>query len=219
MMPHCWNRASTSVSVAASAPVCEAAARAPAADRPALTATIGLRRETSRAMRMNRRGFPKLSTYIRITPVRGSSAQYSMRSLVETSALLPTETNWDMLTFRPRAYARIASPSAPLWLENAIGPGAGNAGEKVALRRTSPSVFATPMQLGPIIRAPAARTRSRSAVSRARPAGSISPKPAVMTTMAGTAFARHASTAPSTHAAGTAITARSTAPGTSAIEL
>ena len=38
------------------------AARAPEDERPAFTATIGLRRPTRRAIRPNRRGFPKLST-------------------------------------------------------------------------------------------------------------------------------------------------------------
>ena len=53
------NRASTVTSEAASsAPVWEAAARAPAALRPDFTAMIGLRRLTSRASRANRRGFP-----------------------------------------------------------------------------------------------------------------------------------------------------------------
>ena len=41
MTPACRNSASTTVSLDASAPVCEAAARDPAVERPALTATIG----------------------------------------------------------------------------------------------------------------------------------------------------------------------------------
>ena len=52
MMPACRNSASTIASLEASAPVCDAAARAPAADRPALTAMIGLRRATRRAIRL-----------------------------------------------------------------------------------------------------------------------------------------------------------------------
>ena len=69
----------------------ELAARAPAPVRPDFTTTIGLRRVTRRAIRVNRRGFPKFSRYMRITRVPGSSPQYSIRSLPETSALLPTE--------------------------------------------------------------------------------------------------------------------------------
>ena len=91
--PACSNRASTTASLDASAPVCEDAARAPAADRPDLTATIGLIRATRRAIWLNLRGLPKLSRYNRMTRVWGSSAQYWMRSLLDTSALLPTETN------------------------------------------------------------------------------------------------------------------------------
>ena len=38
--------------------VCDEAARAPASERPLFTATIGLERETRRAMRANFRGLP-----------------------------------------------------------------------------------------------------------------------------------------------------------------
>ena len=58
--PAWWNSASTVASDAArSRPVWEAAARAPAFDRPAFTATIGVVRATLRAMRAKRRGLPK----------------------------------------------------------------------------------------------------------------------------------------------------------------
>jgi hypothetical protein len=53
---------STSTSLLARAPVCDEAARAPASDRPALTARIGFVRPTRRAISANFRGFPKLST-------------------------------------------------------------------------------------------------------------------------------------------------------------
>jgi hypothetical protein len=76
MMPACLKSASTTASLAASAPVCDDAARAPAAERPDLTATIGLFRATRRAIWLKRRGLPKLSRYSRMTSVRGSSAQY-----------------------------------------------------------------------------------------------------------------------------------------------
>ena len=61
MTPAWRKRASTTVSLSASAPVWEDAARAPARERPALTATIGLRRATRRAMREKSPGLPKLS--------------------------------------------------------------------------------------------------------------------------------------------------------------
>ena len=54
--PAWWNSASTAVSPAASAAVCEDAARRPALVRPASTATTGLCREMRRAIRANWRG-------------------------------------------------------------------------------------------------------------------------------------------------------------------
>ena len=56
-------RASTATSLAASAAVCEPAARLPAHVRPLFITTIGLRRLTRRAMRAKRRGLPKDSRY------------------------------------------------------------------------------------------------------------------------------------------------------------
>lgn len=58
-----------------SAPVCEMVARAPAADRPLLTASSGLRRANLRAPRANLRGFPKDSRYSSATSVAASSFQ------------------------------------------------------------------------------------------------------------------------------------------------
>ncbi len=78
----------------ASAAVCEEAARAPAAVRPAFTTKIGLWRVSLRASWKKRRASPKPSRYMRITRMAASSAQYSSRSFPDTSALLPTETNW-----------------------------------------------------------------------------------------------------------------------------
>jgi hypothetical protein len=61
MTPDWRKSVSVSASLVARAPVCDEAARAPADERPALTATIGLRRPTRRAICPNLRGFPKLS--------------------------------------------------------------------------------------------------------------------------------------------------------------
>ncbi len=99
MTPACRKRASTTGSDSARAPVWDVAAREPARERPALTAMIGFLRATRRAMREKRTGLPKLSRYSRITSVRGSSLQYWIRSLPETSALLPTETNVEIPRF------------------------------------------------------------------------------------------------------------------------
>ncbi len=99
-MTPAWRKsASTMVSLAASAPVCDEAARWPARDRPDLTTTIGLSRPTRRAISLNLRGLPKLSRYSRMTAVFGSSAQYWMRSLPETSALFPADTNVEIPRF------------------------------------------------------------------------------------------------------------------------
>ena len=113
MTPACRNRASTAMSGLAIAAVCDDAARTPAADRPLFTATIGLRRDTRRAMRANLRGLPNDSRYSSTTSVPGSSSQYWSRSLPLTSALLPTDTKLD--TPRPMRAdrSRMAMPSAP----------------------------------------------------------------------------------------------------------
>ncbi len=92
--PALANSASTVLSDAAiSAPVCELAARAPADVRPALTASTGLARATRRATRPNLRGLPNDSRYSATTCVAGSCSQYWSRSLLDRSALSPSETN------------------------------------------------------------------------------------------------------------------------------
>jgi hypothetical protein len=96
--PACRRSASTAVSLAASAPVCDDAARAPTRDRPDFTTMIGFFLVTRDAISRNRVGFPKLSTYIRITPIDGSSSQARRTSLPLTSGLLPVETNWEIPT-------------------------------------------------------------------------------------------------------------------------
>ena len=62
MTPAWWNSASAAASEPASAAVCELAARWPLFDVPLLSARIGLRRATLRAIRPKRRGFPNDST-------------------------------------------------------------------------------------------------------------------------------------------------------------
>ncbi len=132
--------------------MCELAARAPASVRPAFTTAMGLARETRRARSMKRRGLPRFSRYRRITCVAGSSAQCSMRSLPETSALLPTLTNCETPTPSSLAWSRIARPSAPDCDEKATLPKGGSAVAKVALSDTSGSALTTPRQLGPTMR-------------------------------------------------------------------
>ena len=192
------------------------AARAPAAVRPDFTSTIGFLRDTRRAISTNRFGSLNDSRYMQITRVPGSSSQYSSRSLAETSAVLPTETNCESPRPSPAAMLSTATPSAPDWLTKPIAPGSGGVGEKVASSRTSAAVLKTPMQFGPTSRPPAARTRALSSSSSARPSAPVSEKPAVITTMPRTPRAMHSSITPATASRGTRITARSIGSGIAA---
>src|SRR6266542_2961055 len=74
----------------------------------------------------------------------------------------------------------MARPRAPLWLDMATLPLGGKTEENVACMRTFASVLITPMQFGPTMRMPAARTFSRMRSSASRPAAPVSPKPAVI---------------------------------------
>ncbi len=173
--PHWSRKAVTVTSAPASAPVCEEAARAPSSVRPDLTIRIGFFRPIRLAISVKRRGLPNDSRYMQMTFVSGSSSQCSSRSLPLTSALLPIETNWVSPMPSVAATFRIATPSAPDWLTKPIEPGRAWVGEKVASSEISGAVLITPMQLGPIIRTPAARTRALSFISSARPSAPVSP--------------------------------------------
>ena len=173
--PHWSRKAETVTSVPAIAPVWLEAARAPSAVRPDLTIRIGFLRVTRLAISVKRRGLPNDSRYMHMTLVAGSFSQYSTRSLPETSALLPIETNWVSPMPSCAATLRIATPSAPDWLTKPTDPATAGVGEKVAFNDTAASVLITPMQFGPIIRAPAARMVARSFASSARPSAPVSP--------------------------------------------
>ena len=155
--PHCSRNAEIVRSCPARAPVWLEAARAPSAVRPDLTMRIGFLRETRLAIAVKLRGLPTDSRYIAITRVAGSFSQYSRRSLAETSALFPIETNWVSPRPRSAAACRMATPRAPDWLTKPTEPDRAGEGAKVALRETSTAVLITPMQFGPIIRRPAPR--------------------------------------------------------------
>ncbi len=66
-----------------------------------------------------------------------------------------------------------------------------------------------PMQFGPIMRTPAARTRASSLRSTSAPAPPPSRNPAVITTMPPTPASRHSSIVAGTASRGTITTARS----------
>ena len=110
MTPAWWKSASTATSEPASAAVCELAALWPVAVVPLLSARIGFVRATRRARRPKRRGLPNDSTYMSTTSVASSSSHHSRRSLVETSALLPIDTNADRP--RPRDCGRLEQSQA-----------------------------------------------------------------------------------------------------------
>lgn len=74
-MPARRKAASSTTSEPASAPVCEAAARAPEEARPALTTMTGLLRAAWRAADMNLRAALMDSAYIRIARVEASQAR------------------------------------------------------------------------------------------------------------------------------------------------
>ncbi len=94
----------------------------------------------------------------------------------------------------------------------------GPAGYSLDEMRRFAAASKIPMQLGPSMRAPAARTRSRSASSRARPDASRSPRPAVITTSERAPASSAASTVSSSARSGTATTTRSASPSSSRSE-
>ena len=174
-----WRSSASTAASSPSAPaVCDAAATG---SRPRLpfTARIGFSRETRRESCENRRGLPNDSTYSAITVHRGSSAQYSSRSFVETSARLPSETNAATPSPRAAAWPSSASPSAPDCDDSARPPGRALTSPSSACSATAGSLLKRPMLFGPTSRTPRARTASSSASSRSRPSGSsVSEKPA-----------------------------------------
>ena len=94
----------------------------------------------------------------------------------------------------------------------------GMSGDSDALSDRAGSVLMRPKELGPTIRIPDPRARrTSSAWSSSPPAPPPSPKPALTMSRASTSAAAHSSTTLSTFSAGTAMTARSTWPGTSPI--
>ncbi len=123
-----------------------ATSRAP---RPLLSATTGLLRPTTRAMRANLRGLPKPCRCMSTTSVAGSACQYCSRSLPETSARSPIETKVDSPARRRVASDRKVPASAPDWLNTPIRPDGGEPAAKVACSRTAGSALTMPIAFGP----------------------------------------------------------------------
>ena len=178
MMPAWSNRASRVTQGVAAAAVCEAAARWPAAERPASTASTGMLAATRRAVRANFRGLPNDSMYSTASLVTPSCSHHISMSLLDTSSLSPTDTNEEMpMPSRDSAWA-VAKPSPPDCMTSPATPGLGCAAANVA-SRPMPGT-ATPKQFGPISRMPC---RRQAASKSARAASS---RPEVITTHART---------------------------------
>ena len=95
MTPACPNSASRVTAGVAAAAVWDAAALAPASERPASTVSSGIERDSCRAIRANLRGLPKDSRYSTPSRVASSVGHQRNKSLLLTSYLSPTETNED----------------------------------------------------------------------------------------------------------------------------
>ena len=184
---------------------------------PLFRATTGLVRPSRRAIRANLRGLPKPCRCSTTTSVRASACQCCSRSLPDTSARSPIDTNADSPSERRSASARKVPASAPDWDRTPTRPTGGAVPAKVACRRIAGSVLTTPMAFGPISRMPPARASRTTSSSRARPSGPASAKPPDTTTRPRTRLSAQARTTSATSAAGTAMTARSTASGTEAM--
>ncbi len=132
--------------------------------------------------------------------------------------MLPTLTKAERPRETRRAWAMTATPRAPLWEHIAARPGGGGAGAKVALRRTRGSVAAIPRQLGPTMRMPCSRAVATTSSWRRLPSSPLSANPAETMTRPFTPMRPHDATISWTCEAGTAMTARSTASGTSSMD-
>ena len=123
MMPACSNRACRVISGAATAAVCEAAARWPGVDRPAWTVSTGMCALTRRAVRANLRGLPSDSRYMTASLVSPSCSHHISRSLPDTSILSPTEANEEIpMPSREKCSSR-AMPIPPDCTTRPAAPG------------------------------------------------------------------------------------------------
>ncbi len=136
-----------------------------------------------------------------------------MRSPQPTSSIEPTERKALNPTCSRRLQSKTDVQSAPLWLMNATLPRRAILFAKVAFKPSSGIMM--PRQFGPITCIWPRRARISS--SSLIPAAPHSLKPADMITAPGTPAVSHSPTTSGTVNAGVAMTARSTAAGTSAI--
>ena len=108
-MPACRSAESTTLSADASAPVCEAAAFAPASLRPAFTTAIGFTAAALASALMS----PNDSMYISTASIDGSSTSLAATSTAVTSASLPVVTAMPIGTPRSIPKESAPKPSAP----------------------------------------------------------------------------------------------------------
>ena len=141
--------ASTTSSPEVSAPVCDAAARAPASLLPAFTATVGTAADAlARAAKS-----VTDSRYNKRPETWSSYASAAATSSAVTSASLPVVTAMPTGSSRSSPNDSAPNPSAPDWLTSAREPaGSGvlseeNTGLNVAMTASAPPT--EPMQLGP----------------------------------------------------------------------
>ncbi len=182
----------------------------PVAAAPVRTATIGLVRDTRRAIRANLRGLPNDSVYIPITVVLSSCSQNWSRSLAEMSLLSPSETNHDTPRLTSRALRRNDPPSEPDCIEIARPPDGNATSTSAACRLVSGRGDAIPMLDGPMIRRPLRRAR----VTNAAMSMSL-PSTEVMITAPLMRLSMHASMVATRALAGTAMMANDTSSGSS----
>ena len=145
----------------------------------------------------------------------GSCSQYSSMSLLDRSALFPTETNDDRPTPRRSAASMIAIPMPPLCDRNPTAAGDDMSRCERGVQANLWRRVNDPRQFGPTIRMPASRHTRSSSCCRPPPLSPVSANPAEITNKARTPTLAHSRATPTTRSAGTTITARSTDPGTS----
>src|SRR5690606_12117461 len=138
-----------------------------------------------------------------------------IRSLPETSALLPSDTKLEIPQPLWEAWSSTAMPTAPDCEATASPPARGGSGAKLASSLTFGSVLMTPRQFGPTSRIPAERAIRTSSAWLACPAAPVSENPAVSTTAARVPAWVASLSTPATWSAGTAITTSSAGPGNS----
>ena len=167
--------ASTTWSDSASAPVCDEAAREPARERPVLTATIGLLpRDAARDLREADRVSEALEVEqdhvgARIlVPVLDQVVARDVGLVADGDEGRDAEVELERRTRGSRGRARRSAR------RGRRGPPADRSARRSRSRRNRGSVLRRPMQLGPTMRMPAARTFSSRAASRRRPSSPVS---------------------------------------------